>query len=108
LESLESALERGVSIYAELVGYGATSDAYHITQPSPGGEGGARSMRQALKDADMSLESVGYINAHGTSTPFNDQMETQAIKTVFGDYAYQLAVSSTKSMTGHLLGATGG
>lgn len=108
LESLDSALERGAPIYAELVGYGATSDAYHITQPAPGGEGGARAMRQALEDADMAPAAIDYVNAHGTSTPFNDQMETAAIKTVFGDDAYQLQISSTKSMTGHILGATGG
>lgn len=108
LESLDSALERGAHIYAELVGYGATSDAYHITQPAPGGEGGARSMRRALEDAGIEPEDVGYVNAHGTSTPWNDQLETQALKTVFGDYAYKVPISSTKSMMGHVLGATGG
>lgn len=108
LESLESALERGAHIYAEVAGYGATSDAHHITAPSPNGEGGARAMRFALRDAGIQPEEVGYLNAHGTSTPFNDSMETAAIKTVFGEYAYQLPISSTKSMTGHMLGATGG
>lgn len=108
IESLETALERGAHIYAELVGYGATSDAHHITAPAPGGEGGARSMSQALEDAGMKPEDIGYLNAHGTSTPPNDQMETLAIKSVFGEYACKLPISSTKSMTGHLLGATGG
>ncbi|HEU5139078.1 MAG TPA: beta-ketoacyl-ACP synthase II [Bacillales bacterium] len=108
LESLESALERGAHIYAEIVGYGATSDAYHITATAPNGEGGARAMRAALKDAGIQPEEVDYLNAHGTSTPVNDPSETQAVKTVFEDYAYKLPISSTKSMTGHLLGATGG
>ncbi|HET7629711.1 MAG TPA: beta-ketoacyl-ACP synthase II [Bacillales bacterium] len=108
LESLESALNRGAHIYAEIVGYGATSDAYHITAPLEDGSGGARAMRQALDDAGVELDEVGYLNAHGTSTPPNDAMETAAIKTVFGEHAYRLPISSTKSMTGHLLGATGG
>lgn len=108
MESLESARARGAHIYAELVGYGATSDAYHITAPAPDGEGGARAMRAALADAGLAPEDISYLNAHGTSTPFNDKMETQAIKTVFGDAADELPISSTKSMTGHVLGATGG
>jgi 3-oxoacyl-[acyl-carrier-protein] synthase II len=108
IETLESAQERGAHIYAEIVGYGATSDAYHITAPSPDGEGGARAMRIALEDAGVKPEDVGYLNAHGTSTQFNDSMETAAIRTVFGEHAKKLPISSTKSMTGHLLGATGG
>ena len=108
LESLEHAQARGAKILAEVVGYAANSDAYHVTQPAPGGEGAARCMRRALADAELPPEAVGYINAHGTSTPFNDANETQAIKTVFGDHASRLAVSSTKSMTGHMLGAAGG
>ena len=108
LESLEHAEARGAHIYCELGGYGMSGDAYHMTQPAAGGEGVARAMVAALKDADVQPEMVGYINAHGTSTPLNDKNETAALKSVFGDYAYKLAVSSTKSMTGHLLGGAGG
>ncbi|TXC93049.1 beta-ketoacyl-ACP synthase II [Metabacillus litoralis] len=107
LEELEHALARGAQIYGELVGYGATGDAYHITTPAPNGEGGQRAMKLALKDANLLADTVDYINAHGTSTHYNDLYETMAIKEVFGEHAYQLAVSSTKSMTGHLLGAAG-
>src|SRR5438034_1829228 len=107
LEEREHALRRGVRIYGELVGYGATADAYHITSPAPEGEGNARSMRMALAEAGLRPDEIDYINAHGTSTQPNDREETAAIKQVFGDHAYRLLVSSTKSMTGHLLGAAG-
>jgi len=107
LEELEHARARGAKIYAELAGVGFTADAYHITQPAPAGEGAVRAMKQAIKDAGLQPTDIQYINAHGTSTYFNDKNETEAIKTVFGDYAYELSISSTKSMTGHLLGASG-
>ncbi|QKS71776.1 beta-ketoacyl-ACP synthase II [Paenalkalicoccus suaedae] len=107
LESLESAQARGAHIYAEIVGYGSTGDAYHVTAPAPGGEGAARAMRQALTQSGLKDTDIAYINAHGTSTEYNDKFETAAVKSTFGDHAYNLAMSSTKSMTGHLLGAAG-
>ncbi|MEK4711552.1 beta-ketoacyl-ACP synthase II [Sporosarcina sp. FSL K6-5500] len=108
LEEYEHAIARGAKIYAELTGYGATGDAHHITAPAPGGEGGARAMQQAIEQSGINPDKIDYINAHGTSTPYNDQFETMAAKTVFGEHAYKLTMSSTKSMTGHLLGAAGG
>ena len=107
LETLEHAQKRGANIYAEIVGYGATCDAYHITAPAPGGNGGARAMKMAINDSGIHEEQISYINAHGTSTPYNDKSETEAIKTVFGEKAYDIPISSTKSMTGHMLGASG-
>ena len=108
LEELEHAIKRGAKIYAEIVGYGATSDAYHITSPAPGGEGGARAMKIAMEEAGVKPEEVNYINAHGTSTHLNDSCETQAIKTALGEASKKVMVSSTKGHTGHLLGAAGG
>ncbi|QLE55460.1 beta-ketoacyl-ACP synthase II [Nostoc sp. TCL26-01] len=108
LEELQHAISRGARIYAEIVGYGMTCDAYHMTSPVPGGEGAARAIQLALKDGGITPEQVSYINAHGTSTPANDPTETSAIKKALGDHAYKIAVSSTKSMTGHLLGGSGG
>jgi len=107
LEELEHALNRGAKIYGEIGGVGMTADAYHVTAPAPGGEGASRSMKAAIEDAGLLPTDVDYINAHGTSTPYNDVSETTAIKTVFGEHAYKLIISSTKSMTGHLIGAAG-
>ncbi|HLY32267.1 MAG TPA: beta-ketoacyl-ACP synthase II [Ktedonobacterales bacterium] len=108
LEDIEAAKARGAHIYAELIGYATTSDAHHITDPAPGGAGLARAIRRAIVKAGITPEQVQYVNAHGTSTPPNDRNETAALKTVFGDHAYKLAISSTKSMTGHMVGAAGG
>jgi 3-oxoacyl-(acyl-carrier-protein) synthase len=108
LETLESAQKRGAPILAELLGYGASADAFHITAPAEGGSGAVQAMQAALEDAGLQPEEIDYLNAHGTSTPLNDRGETAAAKTIFGDYAYQLPISSTKSMTGHLLGGAGG
>jgi 3-oxoacyl-[acyl-carrier-protein] synthase II len=108
LEELEHALKRGARIYAEVIGYGMSGDAYHMTMPTESGEGAARCMRNALRDASLNADSLDYINAHGTSTPAGDVAETKAIKAVLGDAAYKIPISSTKSMTGHMLGATGG
>lgn len=107
LEDRDFAIQRGAKIYGEIVGYGFAGDAYHITQPHPEGAGAKRAMRMALRNSGLEVEQIGYINAHGTSTPYNDKYETRAIKDVFGDHAYKLAVSSTKSMLGHMLGAAG-
>src|SRR6185503_3763794 len=105
LESLPHAQRRDARIYGEVIGYAATADAHHMTAPDPEGDGAARAMQGALRDARLAGSEVAYINAHGTSTPYNDKFETLAIKRVFGDHAHRLAISSTKSMTGHLLGA---
>lgn len=107
IEEYEHAVRRGAKIYAEVVGYGATCDAYHITSPAPEGNGGARSMKLAMEEAGITPEQISYVNAHGTSTPINDRLETAAMKTAFGEAAYQIPISSTKSMIGHLLGAAG-
>jgi 3-oxoacyl-[acyl-carrier-protein] synthase II len=107
LEEYEHAKRRGAKIYAEVVGYGATADAYHITSPSPDGYGGAMSMKNAMKEAGIGPKDISYINAHGTSTPINDKLETVAMKLAFGDEIYNIPISSTKSMIGHLLGAAG-
>ena len=108
LETEEHAISRGATILGELAGYGVTNDAYHVTQPAEGGAGAVNAMQLAIKDAKAHPKDVNYINAHGTSTPFNDKNETAAIKTVFGEHANKLKISSSKSMTGHLLGASGG
>jgi 3-oxoacyl-[acyl-carrier-protein] synthase II len=107
LEELDHALKRGARIYAEIGGVGFTADAHHITEPAPGGEGAVRSMRLAIKDAGLTPDDVQYVNTHGTATPVGDKSETAAIKTVFGERAWKIAVNSTKSMIGHLLGAAG-
>jgi len=107
LEELEHAKARGAHIYAELIGFGMSADAYHMTSPPDDGAGAARCIRNALKDSQMNVDQVHYINAHGTSTPAGDKAEAAAIRSVFGDHAYELSVSSTKSMVGHLLGAAG-
>lgn len=107
LETLDHAMNRSAKIYAEVAGMGLTDDAFHITQPAPGGEGAVRSMKLCIEDANLLPTDIDYINAHGTSTPFNDKNETEAIKTVFGDYAYKISINSTKSVVGHLLGAAG-
>jgi 3-oxoacyl-[acyl-carrier-protein] synthase II len=108
LEELQQAQQRGATIYAEVVGYGMSADAYHMTQPDPEARGVALCIQQALRDAGTTPHEIDYINAHGTSTPYNDKYETLAVKKVFGEHAYRLAISSTKSMTGHLLGGAGG
>jgi 3-oxoacyl-[acyl-carrier-protein] synthase II len=107
LEELQHALKRGAKIYAELIGVGFTGDAHHITEPAPGGEGAVRAMRRAIGDAGLAPDDIDYVNTHGTSTPVGDKSETAAIKTVFGQRAYKMAVNSTKSLIGHLLGAAG-
>jgi 3-oxoacyl-[acyl-carrier-protein] synthase II len=107
LEELEHAIARGALIWAEMAGIGFTADAHHLTAPAPGGEGAVRAMRQCIEDGGLDVDEIDYVNAHGTSTPYNDKNETEAIKTVFGDRAYKMAISSTKSMTGHVLGAAG-
>jgi 3-oxoacyl-[acyl-carrier-protein] synthase II len=107
IEEMQHALKRGARVYAEVAGYGMSADAYHITAPAPNGEGAAAAMRMALSDAGLGITDIDYINAHGTSTEYNDRLETEAIKQVFGEHAYSIAISSTKSMTGHLLGAAG-
>ena len=107
LESRESAINRNAKILAIMKGYGSSADANHITQPAPGGEGGVRAMNESLTNANLTASQIDYVNAHGTSTPLNDKFETMAMKTVFGEYASKLSISSTKSMTGHLLGASG-
>jgi 3-oxoacyl-[acyl-carrier-protein] synthase II len=108
LERLDDALARGAPIYAEIIGYAASADAHHVTEPAPGGAGLARAIRRALKKAEIAPEDVDYVNAHGTSTRYNDRDETTALKSVYGDHARKLAISSTKSMIGHTLGAAGG